>query len=61
MERMAKGKAHSCDGISDIIFRKKTWEKLWNKHCYTYNLDRNNIEEKKWYVEDVEDNLAEKL
>ena len=29
MNNMAKDKALSVDGISDTIFKKSTWRKLW--------------------------------
>ena len=51
----------SVDGVSDTMFKKRTWEKLWKKHCYRYNEDKDDLESKKEYLEDLEDNLAYKL
>ena len=33
MREMAKDKALSVDGISDIIFKRSTWRKMWRKEC----------------------------
>ena len=33
MTTMAKDKALSVDGISDTIFKKSTWKRMWIKEC----------------------------
>ena len=33
MRKMGKGKAMSVDGVSDSIFRRETWNKIFREDC----------------------------
>ena len=58
---MAKDKALSIDGISDIIIKKSTWRKMWRKQCLKHNRDLSNKEDEDLFIKEVEDKLAKQL
>ena len=45
MKKLATGKARSVDDVSDMIFKKETWIKLWKKHCNINSKNPEDIEE----------------
>ena len=61
MNCMAKDKALSVDGISDTIFKKSTWRKLWQKHCRDNGWELEDKNAESMFVWEVEDKLAEQL
>ena len=58
MTTMAKDKALSVDGISDTIFKKSTWKRMWRKECRQYGKDHTIKEEEDYFLWEVEDKLA---
>ena len=58
MKSMAKDKALSVDGISDIIFKTRTWSRMWKKECRKHGRDHEIKEEEEYFLWEVEDKLA---
>ena len=58
---MAKDKALSVDGISDTIFKKSTWKRMWKSECRKYEKDPEIKEEEEYFLWEVEDKLATQL
>ena len=58
IDKIGKDKALSIDGISDIIFKRKTWIKLAKESLYNNENEKYSKQELEFWTQNVENNLT---